>query len=188
MLLDQIGKNWWMFVLRGVLAVLFGVFTFINPAVSLATLILVYGAYALVDGVTAVLGAFTNRRADSGFPWSVLLIGLIGVAAGIGTFMYPGVTALILLYFISAWFIVRGVFEIVLAVQLRKEIEGEFWLGLAGLFSVLFGLWLYLRPGAGALAVLWMIGIFAILMGLMFILLGFKLKGVRSRLQGRRTA
>lgn len=180
MLLDQVGKNWWVFVLRGVLAVLFGVFTFINPAVSLASLILVYGAYALIDGVTAAIGAFTNRRQGSGFPWSVLLIGLIGIATGVVTFMYPGLTALVLLYFIAAWFIVRGIFEIVLAIQLRKEIEGEFWLGLAGLLSVLFGVLLFARPGVGALAVLWMIGIFAILMGIMFILLGFKLKGLRT--------
>ena len=180
MLLDQVGKNWWIFVLRGVLAVLFGVFTFINPAVSLASLILVYGAYALIDGVTAAIGAFTNRRQGSGFPWSVLLIGLIGIATGVVTFMYPGLTALVLLYFIAAWFIVRGFFEIVLAIQLRKEIEGEFWLGLAGLLSILFGFLLFARPGIGALAVLWMIGIFAILMGIMFILLGFKLKGLRT--------
>lgn len=180
MLLDQVGKNWWVFVLRGVLAVLFGVFTFINPAVSLASLILVYGAYALIDGVTSAIGAFTNRRQGSGFPWSVLLIGLIGIATGVVTFMYPGLTALVLLYFIAAWFIVRGIFEIVLAIQLRKEIEGEFWLGLAGLLSVLFGVLLFARPGVGALAVLWMIGIFAILMGIMFILLGFKLKGLRT--------
>jgi uncharacterized membrane protein HdeD (DUF308 family) len=180
MLLDQVGKNWWVFVLRGVLAVLFGVFTFINPAVSLASLILVYGAYALIDGVTSAIGAFANRRQGSGFPWSVLLIGLIGIATGVVTFMYPGLTALVLLYFIAAWFIVRGIFEIVLAIQLRKEIEGEFWLGLAGLLSVLFGVLLFARPGVGALAVLWMIGIFAILMGIMFILLGFKLKGLRT--------
>lgn len=179
MLLQQLGKNWWVFVLRGVVAILFGVFTFINPGVSLAALILVYGTYALVDGVAAAIGALTNRRPGSSFPWSVLVIGLIGIAAGVVTFMYPGVTALVLLYFIAAWYIVRGVFEIVLAIQLRNEIEGEFWLVLAGALSVLFGAFLYARPGAGVLAVLWMIGIFALLMGIMFVILGFKLKGLK---------
>lgn len=176
MLLELLAKNWWVFVIRGVLAILFGVATYVMPALSLAALVMVYGAYALSDGVVAAVAAFSGRRAGDGFPWSVLFIGLAGIAAGITTFMYPGLTALILLYFIAAWHVVRGFTEIAVAIRLRKEIEGEFWLILAGALSVLFGLFLYARPGAGALALLWMIAGFAIVFGVISIALGFKLK------------
>jgi uncharacterized membrane protein HdeD (DUF308 family) len=123
-----------------------------------------------------MVAAFAQRRPGEGFPWSVLLIGLVGVVAGVVTFMYPGLTALVLLYLIAAWLIVRGISEIVVAIQLRKEIQGEGWLIAGGVLSVLFGMFLYARPGAGALAVLWTIGTFAVLLGIIAVVLGFKLK------------
>jgi uncharacterized membrane protein HdeD (DUF308 family) len=125
------------------------------------------------------VAAFARRRPSEGFPWMVLLIGLAGIAAGVVTFMYPGLTALILLYFIAAWHIVRGLFEIVVAIQLRKEIEGEGWLIAGGVLSVLFGLLLFARPLTGALAVLWMIGFFAVLFGAILIGVGVKLKAFK---------
>ena len=140
------------------------------------------GAYALTDGVFASMAAFAKRPPGESFPWTLLAIGVAGIAAGVVTFMYPGVTALILLYFIAAWHIVRGVFEIVVAIRLRKEIEGEGWLIVAGVLSVLFGLFLYARPGAGALALLWLIGTFALVLGVILIALGFRLKSLRPRL------
>jgi uncharacterized membrane protein HdeD (DUF308 family) len=179
MILQQLAKNWWVFVLRGVLAILFGIGTFVMPGITLAALILLYAAYAVADGVVAAIAAFTQRKPGEPVPWSVLLIGLVGIAAGIVAFMYPGLTALVLLYLIAAWYIVRGIFEIVVAIQLRKEIQGEGWLIAGGVLSVLFGVFLYARPGAGALAVLWMIGMFAILFGIILIALGFKLKKIK---------
>jgi uncharacterized membrane protein HdeD (DUF308 family) len=176
MILERLAKNWWVFVLRGVLAILFGIGTYLMPGITLTALVLLYGVYALGDGVVAAIAAFTRRVPGEGFPWSVLLIGLVGIAAGIVTFMYPGFTALLLLYFIAAWHIVRGIMEIVVAFQLRKEIEGEGWLMAAGLLSILFGVFLYARPGAGALALLWMIGAFSIVFGIIAIMLGFRLK------------
>ena len=179
MILQLLAKNWWVFVVRGALAILFGLCALAMPGITLATLILLYGAYALVDGITAAIAAFTKRRPGDGFPWAVLVIGLAGIAAGIVTFMYPGLTALALLYFIAAWYIVRGVSEIFVAISLRKEIQGEGWLIAAGALSVLFGLFLYARPGAGALAVLAVIGVFAVVFGILLIALGFKLKGLQ---------
>jgi uncharacterized membrane protein HdeD (DUF308 family) len=142
----------------------------------LAALVMVYGAYALADGVVAAVGAFGRHRPGDAFPWSMLFIGLAGIVAGVLTFLYPGLTALVLLYLIAAWHVVRGTFEIAAAIRLRREIEGEGWLILAGVLSVLFGLFLYVRPGAGALALIWTIGAFAIAFGIITIVLGFKLR------------
>jgi uncharacterized membrane protein HdeD (DUF308 family) len=179
MIRERLAKHWWVFVLRGVLAILFGISAFAIPGITLAALILLYGAYAMADGIVAAVAAFTRRKPGEGFPWSVLLVGVAGIAAGIVTFMYPGLTALVLLYLIAAWYIVRGIFEVLIAIQLRKEIQGEGWLIAAGILSVLFGVFLFARPGAGALAVIWIIGMFAMLFGIITLILGFKLKGFK---------
>jgi uncharacterized membrane protein HdeD (DUF308 family) len=176
-MLTLLSKTWWVFVLRGVLAILFGIGAFAMPGVTLAALILIYAVYAFMDGVVALVAAFTKRAPGEGFPWSVLLIGLAGILAGIVAFVYPGATALVLLYLIAAWHIVRGAFEVAVAIRLRKEIEGEGWLIAAGLMSILFGVFLFVRPAAGALALLWVIGTFAMIFGIVLIALGFKLKG-----------
>lgn len=175
-MLHFIGRNWWLLVLRGVCAVLFGLLAFIWPGMTLGVLVLLFGAYALADGILALVAAVSG---STGTPWWVLLlVGLAGVAAATTTFLYPGITAVVLLYLIASWAIVTGVLEIAAAIQLRKEIEGEVWLGLAGLASVLFGAILFMRPGVGALAVVWMIGAYSILFGVLLVALGFH---VRSR-------
>jgi uncharacterized membrane protein HdeD (DUF308 family) len=174
-LLGYLGRNWGWVVLRGVAAVLFGVLAFAWPGITLAALVIVWGAYALADGVLALVAAYRVR--DQGQPfWSLLIVGLLGIAAGIVTFIWPGMTALLLLMFIAAWAIVMGVFQIVAAIRLRKEIRGEWLLGLSGVLSVLFGVVMFVQPGTGALAVIWAIGSFAIVFGVLLIWLGFKLK------------
>ena len=184
-MLGTLAQNWWAIVLRGVCAVLFGLGAFVWPGITLAVLILLYGAYALIEGVLAVAWALVGRRAGP-FPWGVLLAGLAGVGVGIATFFYPGLTALALLYLIAAWAIVRGVFEIIAAIHLRKEMENEWLLGLSGLLSVVLGVFLVMAPGAGALAVLWWIGAFSMVFGVLTIILGFRLKSVNDRLAHRR--
>jgi uncharacterized membrane protein HdeD (DUF308 family) len=184
-MLRTLAQNWWAIVLRGVCAVLFGVGAFVWPGITLAVLILLYGAYALIEGVLAVAWALVGRRAGP-FPWGVFLAGLAGVAVGVVTFFYPGLTALALLYLIAAWAIVRGVFEIIAAIHLRKELENEWLLALSGLLSVVLGVFLVMAPGAGALAVLWWIGAFSIVFGVLTIFLGFRLKSVNDRLAHRR--
>ena len=186
-MLRTLAQNWWAIVLRGLCAVLFGVGAFAWPGITLAVLILFYGAYALMEGVFAVAWAVMGRQGGA-FPWGVLLSGLAGIAIGVITFMSPALTGLALVYLIAAWAVVRGVFEIIGAIQLRKEIENEWLLGLAGVLSVALGLLLFAAPGAGALAVLWWIGAFAIVFGVVEIILGFRLKGLKDRVVQHRLA
>ena len=183
-MLATLARNWWAVVLRGVCAVLFGLAAFAWPGITLAVLILLYGAYALADGVFAVIWSFMARGRDS-FPWGVFLAGLAAIVAGLFAFLWPGLTALALLYLIAAWAIVRGIFEIIAAVHLRKEIEHEWLLGLAGLASIVLGVLLLAWPGVGVLAVLWWIAAFAIVFGVLTIALGFRLRGMRDRVARR---
>jgi uncharacterized membrane protein HdeD (DUF308 family) len=180
-MLRTLAQNWWALVLRGVCAVLFGVGAFVWPGITVTLLILLYGAYTLVEGVLGVAWALVGRQAGS-FPWGVLLAGLAGIAVGIVTFVSPGLTALALLYLIAAWAIVRGVFEVIAAISLRRELENEWLLALSGLLSVALGVLLMVAPGAGALALLWWIGGFAIIAGILMIMLGMRLKSVNDRL------
>ena len=177
-----VSRFWWTLVLRGVVAILFGVLAFIWPGVTLGVLVLLFGAYALVDGIVAIIMGI-KEYGDHERWWATLLSGLVSTAAGLITFFMPGITALALLTLIAFWAIVRGVFEIVAAIRLRHEIEGELLLGLGGAVSIAFGLLMLMFPGAGALAVVWWIGAFAVIYGVMMMLLGFRLKGL-GRLVG----
>jgi uncharacterized membrane protein HdeD (DUF308 family) len=174
-MLDFLARNWWVLVVRGVAAVLFGVATFVWPALSLAVLVLMWGAYALVDGVFAIVGSFKGGR--EGFPWWLFLTGIAGLAAGIFTFVSPGITALVLLTLIGAFSIVRGVMEIAAAIRLRHEIDNEWLLVTAGLLTVAFGVLVMLFPGAGALAIVLWIGAAVTAVGVLEIIAGLRLKG-----------
>jgi uncharacterized membrane protein HdeD (DUF308 family) len=178
-MLQTLARNWWAIVLRGVFAVLFGLGAFLWPGITLAVLVLLYGAYLLADGILAVVWALAGRRAGP-FPWGVFLAGLASIVGGLAAFFWPGLTALVLLYVIAAWAIVRGVFEIIAAFHLRRELTNEWLLALNGALSVLFGILLIAAPGTGALAVLWLIGTFAIIVGVVMIVLGFRLKGLQD--------
>jgi uncharacterized membrane protein HdeD (DUF308 family) len=183
-MLMTLARNWWALVLRGVCAVLFGVAAFAWPGLTLAVLITVYGAYALIDGVFAVIAAITARQPGR-FPWGLLLAGLAAIGIGVLTFAMPGLTAIALLYLIAAWAIMRGVFEVIAAIHLRREIDHEWLLAGSGALSILLGLFLVISPGAGALALLWAIGAMAIVVGVLMIALGFRLKGMRDRVAQR---
>jgi uncharacterized membrane protein HdeD (DUF308 family) len=179
-MLTFLSKNWWVLVVRGIAAIVFGVLTFMQPVVSLALLILFWGAYALVDGVFGVFAAFKGPHTD-GFPWWMLITGLVGIAAGVFTFLSPAMTGLALLYLIAVFAIFRGVLEISAAIRLRKQIDNEWLLILAGLMSIIFGGFLIVSPGAGALAVVLWIAVFAIIIGVLEVMLGFKVKGRAAR-------
>jgi uncharacterized membrane protein HdeD (DUF308 family) len=167
--------NWWAFALRGLFAVIFGIAAFAMPGLTLAVLVLLYGAYALVDGIFAIASAVAGRTYGSPW-WAMLIRGLLGIAIGIMTFAWPGITELALLYIIAAWAVVTGGFEIAAAIRLRKEIQGEWLLILSGALSVLFGLAIMVFPAAGALAIAWLIGSYAILFGVLLLVLGFRLR------------
>jgi len=173
-----LSKNWWVLVLRGVLAIIFALLTFAWPGITLAYLILLFGVFALFDGLLHIIAAF---RSGTSSWWALVLAGIIGIAAGVLTFFYPGLTALSLLYFIAFWSIMAGVAEIIAAIRLRKEIEGEWLLALAGVIAVLFGIFLVANPGAGALGLVLVIGAYAFVAGIVLIALGFKLRSWGSR-------
>jgi len=166
-------RSWWLLLLRGLAAITFGVLTWLQPGISLAALVLLFGAYALADGIFAVWTAITGRG-DHEYWWVLLLGGLVGIGIGLLTFAAPGITALALLFYIAIWAITTGVLEIVAAIRLRKEIKNEWWLILAGLASVVFGALLVTQPGLGALGLLWLIASYAVVFGVMLLLLAFK--------------
>jgi uncharacterized membrane protein HdeD (DUF308 family) len=173
-LLHALAKNWWLLLLRGIAAIIFGVLAFAWPGLTLLTLIIFYGAFALTDGVIAIVAAITGGAPAA--RWWLAIAGILGIAVGVLTFMLPGMTALILLFLIAGWATAIGVLQIIGAIRLRKEIDNEWFLILSGVLSVLFGLGIMLSPGAGALAIVWVIGIYAIIAGALYISLAFRLK------------
>ena len=174
-MLHALAQNWWLLLLRGIAAILFGILAFIWPGVTLAVLVLLYGAFALVDGAFALAAAIMGPG-GTGPRWWLAIVGLLGIVAGLLTFVWPGITALILLVFIASWSIVSGIFQIIGAIQLRKEIENEWMLILAGLISVAFGILLLIWPGAGLLALVWLIGTFAVAYGVLLVGLSLRLR------------
>lgn len=179
-MLEVLARNWWALALRGIVAILFGLAALDWPGLTHAALVLLFGAYALVDGIFGVVAAFARAGRERGW-WVLLLDGFLGIAAGVATLVWPGITATLLLLLIAVWAIVTGVVEIVVAIRLRREIEGEFFLILSGVLSVLLGLFLIARPGAGAVAVAWLIGVYALLFGILLLALAFRLRGRRGR-------
>jgi uncharacterized membrane protein HdeD (DUF308 family) len=169
-----LSRAWWLLVLRGLVAIAFGVLAWVKPGITLTSLVLLFGAYSMADGILCFWTAITGPK-EHDYWWLVLLQGLIGIGIGLITFFAPGVTALGLMFYIAIWAIATGVLEIVAAIRLRQEI-GDGWLLLAGIASVLIGVLLAAQPGAGALAVLWLIGSYAILFGVLLLVLAFKLR------------
>jgi uncharacterized membrane protein HdeD (DUF308 family) len=176
-IVDAFARNWWVLLIRGILAVLFGLMAFVLPGVTLVTLVLLYGVYALADGIAALWVGGRGRT------WSLVLGGVLGILIGIFTFISPGITAIALLYLIAAWAIVRGIFEIITAIQLRREISNEWALIIGGILSILFGVVLVVNPAAGALAMVWVIGIYALVFGLLMIVLAFRVRGLPQRFE-----
>ncbi|HEY1374073.1 MAG TPA: HdeD family acid-resistance protein [Candidatus Binatia bacterium] len=172
---DTLAHNWWAVLLRGIAGILFGIATFFAPAISLAVLVLLFGAYALVDGVLAVISALRHRATNERW-WVVLLEGLVGIFAGVVTFAWPHITAIALLYVIAAWALITGALEIAAAIRLRKVIDHEWLMVLSGILSIAFGVLLAMFPGVGALAVVLWIGAYAIIFGVLLVALGFRLR------------
>jgi uncharacterized membrane protein HdeD (DUF308 family) len=173
-------RGWWLLLLRGIVAIAFGVLTWMQPGISAAALVLLFGAFAFADGVLGTWTAIAGR-ADHEYWWLMLLRGLLGIGVGILAFVEPGVVALAVLFYIAIWAIATGMLEIATAIRLRREIEGEWLLILSGLISVVFGVVLIARPGSGALALLWLIASFAVAFGVVLVILAFKARGFARR-------
>lgn len=172
-----LSRNWWVFLLRGILAVIFGILAFIWPGTTLLTLIILFGAYALVDGIFAIIAGVAGYGTTERW-WAEVIEGVLGMVIGLMTLLWPGATALVVLYFIAAWAIVTGILEIAAAIQMRRYISGEWLLFLSGAVSVLFGVLLFIFPGAGALSLIAFIGAFAILFGSLLIVLALRLRSL----------
>jgi uncharacterized membrane protein HdeD (DUF308 family) len=175
-----LADTWWLVALRGVAAVLFGILALVWPGITLLTLVFLYGAYAIINGVLELVQAFarpkTSRRG------ALIFEGIISIAAGVIAFIVPGITALALLLLIAAWAIICGIFEIVTAVRLRKVIANEWLMIFAGVVSLALGVLLVLQPAVGALAMVWWIGGFAIAFGILLVALSFRLRHWRNEI------
>jgi uncharacterized membrane protein HdeD (DUF308 family) len=175
-----LARNWWAVLLRGLLAILFGVLAFVNPGLTLGALILLFGAYSLVDGVFAIIAGLRAAQRHERW-WPFALEGLADIAVGIIAFVMPLAAAFALLLIVSAWSIVTGILRIAAAIRLRREIQGEWLLILNGVLSVAFGVIIAVVPGAGLVTLVWLIGIYAIVFGVILVALAFRLRGHRAR-------
>jgi uncharacterized membrane protein HdeD (DUF308 family) len=173
-------RSWWMLALRGAVAVLFGVLALILPGVTLLVLVALFAAYALITGAVSVYAAFKHRTSDKGW-WLILLLGLVSLAAGVIAILNPGITLLVLVLLMGANAIVTGILDITIAIRLRKRIEREWLLVLAGVIAIVFGALVFLFPAAGALAMVWMVSFYATLTGILLLTLAFKARSWARR-------
>jgi uncharacterized membrane protein HdeD (DUF308 family) len=177
MLIETLKRHWWVPVIRGIAAVVFGVIAFAYPGLTVAMLVLLFGAWVLVDGVFRIFGAIGHRTTDKEWGFD-LIIGIMGIIIGLLTFHAPRITALALIIYIAAWALMIGATEIALAIKLRREIKGEWFLILMGLLSIAFAIMLLWNPLPGALALVWLIASYAIVFGILGIILGFRLRSL----------
>ncbi|PYL66694.1 MAG: hypothetical protein DMF20_05805 [Verrucomicrobia bacterium] len=175
MLIETLRRHWWVPVIRGIAAIAFGIVAFVYPGLTIATLVLFFGAWVLIDGIFRIVGAIGHRASDSDWGWQ-LVIGLLGIVVGLLTFHAPQITALALVIYIAAWALMIGASEIAAAVRLRREIKGEWFLILMGLASIVFAVLLLWNPVAGAAAVIWLIAWYAVVLGVLAIFFGFRLR------------
>jgi uncharacterized membrane protein HdeD (DUF308 family) len=175
-LLRALAENWWLLLIRGIVAIAFGVLVFLWPDLTLLTLTFLWGAYAIADGIFVLGAATLGKGSETARRLWLALIGVAGILAGLLTFVWPEITAQVLLLFIASWAIITGMLQIWGALELRKEVEVEWMLGLSGLLSIALGIILIARPSAGALVLIWLIGSFAIFVGCIYISLALWLK------------
>ena len=167
--------NWWALAIRGLAAIIFGILAFVWPAITLTALVLLFGAYMVTDGIFAMIAGANVAGREKKW-WLLFLSGILGVIAGVLTFIFPGLAALYLIYVIAFWAVFTGALGIGSAIRLRKEIQGEWLLVLSGIVSILFGFVMLLFPAAGALVLIWWIGAYALVFGVLLLVLAFKLR------------
>ncbi|MEU6711613.1 HdeD family acid-resistance protein [Nonomuraea sp. NPDC046802] len=171
--MGDISRTWWLLLVRGIAAIIFGILTWAWPAITLLVLVIIFGVFALVNGVFALGAGF--RHGEQSRVW-LIVSGIIGILAGIVALVWPGITSLALLFVVAFWAILAGISEIAAGFHLRKTIEDEWMLIVGGILLVLFGIILLLWPGAGLLSLVWLLGFFAILYGIAMAVLAFRVK------------
>jgi uncharacterized membrane protein HdeD (DUF308 family) len=175
-----LARHWWALAIRGVIAILIGLVAFIMPGVAVAALVMLFGVFMFLDGVFAVVAGVQARHTVPHW-WALLVEGIAGIIAGLIVWLLPGLAALVLIYFIAAWALITGIMEIVAAIRLREQIQGEWRLALSGALSVILAILLAVSPGGGILALAWLLGAYAILFGVVLLALAFHLKGFAGR-------
>jgi uncharacterized membrane protein HdeD (DUF308 family) len=185
-MLEAMSRNWWALLIRGIAAIIFGIaILFTWPGLVISTMVLVFAAYVFVDGIFAIISGIQHR--DQPRWWAMVLEGVIGILAGIAAFLFPGAAVLTLLYIIAFWAVVTGVLEIISAIQLRKEIDNEWWMILSGIGSIIFGVLLVLFPLSSIVTLLWLFGIIAIAFGVFTVILAFRVRGMGGSSSGSQT-
>ncbi len=185
-MLSLVSRDWWVYAIRGIAAILFGLMALVWPAPTLAVLVLLFGAYAFVDGIALLVALGRGDVLARSHKWATGIMGALGIVVGIATLAWPGITALTLLYMVSIWAIATGMLQIVAAVEFRKEIDGEFFLVLGGVFSIVFGAVLVAFPGAGLLSLVWLVGLWAELFGFSSLGVAYRLHGINRDLNKAR--
>ena len=181
-MLGLVARDWWVFAIRGIAALLFGILAFIWPETTLTVLVFLFGAYVLVDGVALLIALVRGDAAARRHAWAVAIIGVLGIVVGVVTFAWPGLTALSLLYLVAVWAIATGVFQVIAAIALRRELEGEFWMALGGVASIVFGVLLIAFPGAGLITLVWLVGLWSVVFGVSSLGLAYRLHGIDATL------
>jgi uncharacterized membrane protein HdeD (DUF308 family) len=179
MMIETLKRHWWVPVIRGIAAIVFGIIAFVYPGITVAMLVLFFGAWVLIDGIFRVIGAIGHRASDSDWGWHIVT-GIVGIIVGLLTFHAPQVTALALVIYIAAWALMIGATEIAFAIKLRREIKGEWFLILMGLASIIFAIVLLWNPIAGAAALIWLIAWYAVILGILAIFFGFRLRSLSA--------
>lgn len=177
-----LARNWWALMIRGVAAILFGILAFVWPGLTVLALVILFAAYAAIDGIFALVAAWRAVEGRRQW-WPLALEGVAGIGVAVLTVVWPDATAFALLFLIAAWALVTGVLEIVTAIRLRKVIEGEWLLALVGVASIVFAALIVIFPGAGAVGIVWAIGVYAVVFGVLLISLGLRLRALRTRLE-----
>jgi len=181
--MGYVTKNWWALLLRGLLAIGVGIYAFVQPGITLGALVLLFGIWALADGVFCLATLLAGQPKGARPWWSVLLEGIISIGAGILTFAYPGITLLALVFIVAARAIIVGAMEIVAAIRLRKEMTGEWMMGLLGVVQVLFGILVIAYPAAGTVAIVYFLGVFLMISGVIWTVMAFKMRSVNKRIE-----
>lgn len=174
----SVAGSWWAMIIRGIAAIIFGILAFAVPGITLAVLVALFGAYALIDGIFSLIAA--ARGGAAGHRVWLVLEGIVGILAGLAAFFWPGLTAVVLLFVIASWAVVTGILELIAAVRLRDVISNEWGLVLAGIASLIFGVLLFVSPRAGILAVVWLIGAYAIIFGILLLVVGVRMKSYQT--------
>lgn len=176
-----LSTNWWALAFRGVVAILFAIFSFLWPGITLSVLVILFGVYAFLDGIFAIVS--TVRAVQGHRRWGAFLLeGIVGILAGLCGWLVPGITLAFLIFLIAAWAIITGVLELVAAIRLRRHLPGEWLLILTGVISILFGIALYIAPIAGAIVIVWWIAAYAFVFGILLLVLAFRLRAAHPRL------